>query len=337
MSLRSRSIAILAAFAIVFALVLPSLAFALSASPDSPDLLTVDQTIGGQPTRFTFNALTGEDETVTAATFEFPKGSDLSAVQIDAVTLVGLNRHNLSAKVTTEGSTMHLEFEPAIKPNSVLRIQFNGVITPEAGGMLTVGGTYDTPAGSKPLPLLQTQQSPPALSQRISFWLDKQPWVAAWNSVPILNGFFKPQLIVTSIPLAFLGWLLSIAIIAVAYPVAIPVGLLTAFAKMSKIRAAAGGWRACTSTSSEARRCSFRSSSRSSACPLIGIRIPDIPSAMGVLAFNSVRVHGRDLPSGHPVHQQGSVRGGALARHDVLRRRWHSSSSRRPFAGSCRR
>jgi His/Glu/Gln/Arg/opine family amino acid ABC transporter permease subunit len=207
-------------------------------------------------------------------------------VQIDAVTLEGLNRHNLSAKVTTQGSTMHLGFEPVIKPNSVLRIQFNGVITPEAGGMLTVGGTYDTPAGAKPLPLLQTQQSPPSLSQKISFWLDKQPWVAAWNSVPILNGFFKPQLIVTSIPLAFLGWLLSIGIIAVAYPAAIPVGLLTAFAKMSKL--APLRWLASLYINVIRGTPLFLQLFVAFfGFPLIGIRIPDIPLAMGVLAFNS--------------------------------------------------
>ena len=45
----------------------------------------------------------------------------------------------------------------------------------------------------------------------------------------------QPQLIVRSIPLLFWGWMLSIALVLVSFPFAIIVGLLWAFAKMSRI------------------------------------------------------------------------------------------------------
>jgi polar amino acid transport system substrate-binding protein len=59
--------------------------------------------------------------------------------------------------------------------------------------------------------------------------------VRAWTSVPLLNMFLKPQLLVRSIPLLFVGWLLSIALVAVSYPAGMPIGLGLAFMKMSKI------------------------------------------------------------------------------------------------------
>ncbi len=67
------------------------------------------------------------------------------------------------------------------------------------------------------------------------FWLDQQPWVQAWNSVNFLNMFFKPQIIVASIFVEFKGWLVAMALVAIGFPLAIPIGLALAFAKMSKI------------------------------------------------------------------------------------------------------
>jgi His/Glu/Gln/Arg/opine family amino acid ABC transporter permease subunit len=45
----------------------------------------------------------------------------------------------------------------------------------------------------------------------------------------------KPQLIVQAIPLLFTGWVMSIALVAVAFPLAITGGLMLAFMKMSKV------------------------------------------------------------------------------------------------------
>ncbi len=72
-------------------------------------------------------------------------------------------------------------------------------------------------------------------AESMIFWLDQQPWVATWNSFKFLRMFFNPQLIVASIFIQFKGWLLAIALVAIGFPLAIPVGLLLAFAKMSKI------------------------------------------------------------------------------------------------------
>jgi His/Glu/Gln/Arg/opine family amino acid ABC transporter permease subunit len=286
MSRGNRMLVGLVACVTAFLLLAPAFALALSPSPDA-DVLTIDQTTGGQPTRFTFNALVGPEETITGATFVFPQGSDLSRATVDAVTLDGLSRHNVAVKATPQGETFKLAFDPPIKPKSTLRIVFHDVTTPDKGGTLRVTGTYDVASGgSQPLPALSFQQVPPTLAQKMSYWLDKQPAVAAWNKVQILNGFFKPQLIVQAVPLLFFGWLLSILLVAVAYPVAIPLGLGVAFLKMSKL--APVRWIASAYINVIRGTPLFLQIYIAFfGLPLIGIQLPDIPLGMAVLAFNS--------------------------------------------------
>ena len=55
----------------------------------------------------------------------------------------------------------------------------------------------------------------------------------------MLHIFFTPQLIALSIPLLFSGWLMSIALVVVAFPLRHRRRPVLAFAKMSKLRAAA--------------------------------------------------------------------------------------------------
>jgi len=281
----SRITSILVAVALGAALLLPASAFALGPAPGT-DVLTVDQTTAGQPTRFTFNGLTAAGETVTGGTFVFPKGSDLSQATVDGVTLEGLSRHNVAVKTVPQGETLRLTFDPPIKPSSTLRIVFHDVTTPERSGPMAITGTYDTPQGAKPLPAMSKPQIAANVFQKAAATLDKQRWVAAWNSVQILNGFLKPQFIVQAIPLLFFGWLLSIFLVAVAYPVAIPLGLSVAFLKMSKIPPVR--WIASfyinvirgTPLFLQIYIAFF-------GLPLIGVSIPDIPLGIGVLAFNS--------------------------------------------------
>jgi polar amino acid transport system substrate-binding protein len=107
-----------------------------------------------------------------------------------------------------------------------------------------------------------------------------------WNNVPILYGFFNPRLIVETTPILFWGWLLSIALIAVAYPAAIPIGLGLAFMKMSKI----GIVRWVSSAYINVIRGTplfLQIYVAFFGFPLIGIRLPDFPLGVLVLAINS--------------------------------------------------
>ncbi len=211
-------------------------------------------TYGGQPTRFTFSFTTSSKAaSMTAMQLVFPAGTNLKTSTADVVTLVGLNRHQVKAPLKITGETLRLEFNPEIGQLSTLRIRVYDVIPPNEAGTLKVTGTWEGFAASKAapgarpvlgakvqpangvVPEMTYTQVAPSVTVNIENWLDKQPWVAAWTSVPLLNMFLKPQLLVRSIPYLFVGWLLSIALVAVSYPAAIPVGLALAFMKMSKI------------------------------------------------------------------------------------------------------
>jgi len=267
----------------IVALVAPLAAFGIDAKGTT---MTIDQTTGGLETRFTFSTATSPSETVLGLDFAFPEGSDTSKVTADAVTLVGLDRSNVAVKTQVSGASVKVIFTPSVEPSSTLRVVIHDVITDGAGGNETVTGTYSTQTGTKKLPAMEFQQAAPTLAQRIGFWLARQPFVKTWNSVPILSGFFNPQLIVTSIPILFWGWLLSIGLIAVAYPVAIPIGLMTAFVKMSKI--APLRWIASAYINVIRGTPLFLQIYIAFfGFPLIGIRLPDFPLGVIVLAINS--------------------------------------------------
>lgn len=281
----SRCLSALLALVAVLALVVPGAAFGLSTDPNVTNV-KVDQTTAGRATRLTFNTLTSADETVLGIDFIFPEGTDLSTTTVDAVTLAGLNRHNVTVKANANGVVLHLAFVPSVEPSSTLRVVMHDVLTPVAGGDLKLAGTYTNQSGTQKLPPLDFQQIAPTLAERIGAWLDKQPLVKMWNSVPILYGFFNPLRIAEAIPILFYGWLLSIGLIAVAFPAAIPIGLATAFLKMSKV--APLRWIAAAYINVIRGTPLFLQIYIAFfGLPLVGIRLPDFPLGVVVLAVNS--------------------------------------------------
>lgn len=204
-----------------------------------PNALTVSGTIGGTPTRLTFEGSTVGSEPVSGLSIEFPEGTDLSGARVDVVTLEGLKRVPVEVRHTVEGSReLRLSFSPPVNPDSTLRVQVHAVSFPIAGGdfMLTgrilspSGASVSIPPASSPVEIHQQ-----SVTEKAILWLDAQAWVAAWNKVTFLSMFLKPQLVVASFKMLFVGWLRSILLVAIGFPLAIPVGLLLAFAKMAKL------------------------------------------------------------------------------------------------------
>jgi polar amino acid transport system substrate-binding protein len=193
-------------------------------------------TYGGQPTRYTFSLISGADAaTMTAVTLAFPKGTDLSKSTADVVTLQGLVRKTVKSQVRITGESLELTLDPAIAPLANTRIRVYDGVPPTGGGTLEIGGTWTGEGTNGEIPAMSYTQVAITPWVAAENWLDAQGWVRAWTSVPLLNMFLKPQLLVRSIPLLFIGWLLSIALVAVAYPAGMPLGLGLAFMKMSKI------------------------------------------------------------------------------------------------------
>jgi len=193
-------------------------------------------TFGGQPSRFTFQLTTAKDiKPIDGFTLTFPKGTNLEKINVQVVALVGLARRAIAAKTQVSGEVLKLQLAPAIQGLSTVNIRVFEVVPPTQGGDYEVKGEWISGASSGAMPPMPYSTKTPSVTLNIENWLNAQPWVRAWNSVPLLNMFLNPQLLVRAIPLLFVGWLLSIALVAVAYPAAIPIGLALAFMKMSKI------------------------------------------------------------------------------------------------------
>jgi len=237
-SSRTARFALVAALAatLLFAWAAPALAL-------SKATVTVDQETGGQPTRFTVVTTTDDDASISSMDLMFPEGFDLTGYRFDVVTLEGLKRVPNKPTGTIKGETLSIAFDPAIAAGANLRIQIYNVDTPIKGRVYTLKVAYSavTSGTAGPTTVQRTDDSmrfsytTPPTQEVISRWLDQIPVVRSWNDVKALGMFFKPQLIVTSIPLLFTGWVLAIALVLFAFPLAIIVGLAVAFMKMAKI------------------------------------------------------------------------------------------------------
>ena len=201
-----------------------------------------DKVIGGINTRLTWEATTKVRDGVSSVTLKLPKGASFDGSTTKVTVLEGLKRISIDGSAKASGNTITVKFETPIPTGSLLRLEITDMKFPSEGGKSKVTGSYATAAGVKgnlpASPSIKTSANTPV--QQIVMWLDGQAWVSAWNSVPFLNMFFKPQLLVTSFVSLFGGWLLCLLIVVVAYPFAIVLGLLFAMMRISKFRVLRG-------------------------------------------------------------------------------------------------
>jgi polar amino acid transport system substrate-binding protein len=231
-----RSLRLLAAGVLAALLVVSAVASALAAVATgglTGTNLTLSQTSGGKATRFTFTTTTNQP--IDTLTLGFPEGFDLSKITLDAVTLDGMKRTRVTVTEAVSGQDVKMTFNPPLATGNELRVQVFDVVLPMEGGRFNVRVDY----GSEGVTARTT--TPPfsfetvTAAETLSSWLHEQAWVQKWDSSMFLNLFVQPEMIAISVPLLFTGWLMSIALIAVAFPFAIIGGLVLAFAKMSKL------------------------------------------------------------------------------------------------------
>jgi polar amino acid transport system substrate-binding protein len=201
--------------------------------------------IAGEPTRLSWEGTVGADEQVTRITLDFPTDCQLASDAYVKVQEIIMDDplhpvHDESIVYTEELSaeSLTLEFAAGLRPNNKVIIQIYGFIFPPVSGDYVITGSYGDDAGAS-----HSLDSSPAISvvnitgtQRLVNWLGKQEWVQAWNSVKFLNIFLNPLWVVASIPNLFFGWLRSIGLVLLGFPLAIPVGLGISFLRMSKLR-----------------------------------------------------------------------------------------------------
>lgn len=254
--------------------------------------LTIDQKIGGARTRFTYQATADEDAGVGRIDFLFPEGFDTDDVYIELTLLDGLRRIKADYEFEVlETGAVSITFDPIVPAKSNLFIEVYDVFTPMAGGTYEIPIEYEAvlPGGSTETRQdegLTVKYDTPPREEALARWLDNQGWVEAWTSVKFFDIFFKPQHFVVAVPLLFKGWLKSLSLVALAFPISIVGGLLIAFMKMAKVPPVR--WIASIYINVVRGTplflqifvvfIGFRT---------VGLRIPDFPSAVAVLAFNS--------------------------------------------------
>ncbi|MCR4870021.1 MAG: amino acid ABC transporter permease [Atopobiaceae bacterium] len=223
---------------LLLSLVLSAPAFALTTNKATarPNEDGGHSVIGGLPTRLTWEGTVGADEEVTSVTLELPEGGSFDNSTTKITVLEGLTRIAIDGVATADGERLTVEFSEPIPAESLLRLEVEGTVLPAEGGDVSVGGSYTTSDGttsdleaSKPISTISNTWLQSAVA-----WLDDNPAVQAWNSFSFTGMFLKPQLILTSLVSLFPGWLLCLAIVVIAYPFAIAIGMLFALMKISK-------------------------------------------------------------------------------------------------------
>ena len=243
--------------------------------------------LGGIATRLTWEATTGTEESVSKVTLALPEGGSFEDSSATVTVLNGLDRTDVEATAKVEKSNLAISFAKPIAAGSNVRIEIEGVVFPSSAGAYAVDGTYELADGGKrdlpTSPTIAVTES--TVVQNIVRWLDDQAWVDAWNANPFLGMFFKPQYVVTSIASLFQGWGVALLVTAIGFPLAIPIGLLFAFMKMSR-RRYLRGIAICYINFLRGTPLFLQIYIAFFGLPMIGLNLPNLPLGVAVLAIN---------------------------------------------------
>ena len=206
-----------------------------------------DQTTiqGGTQSRITLELALEEGENISRVHVDIPEGTQYETDDLAVTLLTGddlMTRTELTFDLSAEEDAFTLHFDPAIADAGHLNIIIYGVYFPMGGGDMQVGVSYQAegaaPVAVSDIPVIHVEgiSGPEALSQ----WLEGQPWVQAWNENRFLHLFFDPTILVTSFPVVLTGFFMSLGVVAVAFPLAIPLGLALALMRLSKVAVVRG-------------------------------------------------------------------------------------------------
>lgn len=290
---RRRGLGSVVLLALVLSLFVPSFAGAMTqdVTTAKSNETSTGNILGGEPTRVTWEAVVDQGELVSSLTVQLPQGSEFTdASTVEVTVLDGTDRLDVgdTATIDAGSASVRVEFDQPVAAGQRVRVQMYKTSLPNVDGEVTLTGSYTTDDGQDH----QMGESPSitvsheSLAQKIANWLDEQPWVQAWNSVTVLRLFFEPQLVVQSIPTVATGWLLSLMLVCVGFPLAIPIGLLTAFMKIGRSRVL----RVLASIYTGVVRGTplfLQIYIAFFGLPLMGVRLNDYVLAVVVMSFNS--------------------------------------------------
>lgn len=247
--------------------------------------------LGATNTRITWEAQTKADESLTGLALTMPAGTEYSTDNLRVTLLSGedlMTRTNVKTSAVADGDTLRLSFDQPTEPGGYFRVEIYNVFFPRDGGDMQLTGTYTLADGTEkaidgipPIPVKGI-----TMTEQLSSWLSEQEWVQAWNSNTFLKLFLNPPILVSSLPVVFNGFLMAVAIVAVAFPLAIPFGFVLSLMRMSRSRILRG---LATFYVDIVRGTPLFLQIYIAffGLPLAGVQIPSFPLGVVVLAMNS--------------------------------------------------
>lgn len=194
--------------------------------------------LAGTETRVTFQGQLDEGESLSSLTLELPEGSVIPLDEVSVTAFEDLDRADVTADVVAEGDHgITVNFSDGVPAGALIMVEINNMKFPEGAGSYDLVGSYTNSAGDTAD--LGAAEYPievevPTPVEQFSTWLGEQGWVQAWNSNKFLHLFLDPQIAIVSIPVVFGGWLLSLGLVAISFPLAMPLGLILAFMRISR-------------------------------------------------------------------------------------------------------
>ena len=269
----------------------PAAAFEVAKLTAKPNADSGSDILGATETRITWEGAAAPDESLSGFSLTLPDNTsytldDARVTQLDGADR--MTRVNIKSKISQDGQTVQVEFAEPARAGAYFRLEVYGVKFPGDGGTMDFTGAYTLADGSEhqmgEIPSVTVKGV--SATDQLSHYLEEQPWVQAWNSNKFLRLFFNPPILVSSFPVVFSGFLMAVAIVAVAYPCAIPFGFVLALMRISKSRII----RAIASVYVNIVRGTpmfLQIYIAFFGLPLAGIKIPAFPLGVLVLAMNS--------------------------------------------------
>lgn len=206
-----------------------------------PNADTGSDVLGGSETRITWEFQSGADEAIAGLSLTVPEGTTYETEDLRLTMLSGedlMERTFIEPKIEQDGETLRLTFDEPAPAGRFFRLEVYGVVFPASGGSMQCAGTYTLADGSEHevdgIPVVDVVAVTPF--DQFKTYLEEQPWVQAWNSNTFLRLFLNPVLIVSSLPIIFTGFLMSLAVVLVVFPLATPFGFMFALMHISKSR-----------------------------------------------------------------------------------------------------
>ncbi|WP_251197756.1 amino acid ABC transporter permease [Anaerotardibacter muris] len=246
---------------------------------------------GATETRITWEGQAAEDESIKGITLTLPQGTSFTTKNARITMLSGedlMQRTNIDASFSQEGDSIVATFDNAAPAGGYFRFEVYEVKFPATGGAMELTGTYELADGDYKeigeIPAINVVSVDPA--EELSSYLGKQEWVQAWNSNKFLHLFLDPTILVTSFPVVVKGFFMALGIVLVAFPCAIPFGLILALMRMSRLRVLRG---IATTYVNVVRGTPLFLQIYIAffGLPLAGMQVPPFPLGVVVLAMNS--------------------------------------------------